>query len=339
MSSLVSVLMPVLNEEAAIVETLTSVLAQEGVEVEILVVDGRSADRTAQLVTEIASREPRVRLLTNDKTSIPAGLNIGLEHSSGEFIARVDGHTALSEGYFRRALECFAANPQLGGVGGKRVGVSATPTGRAIALALSSKFGVGNSINHYADTAQLTDHASLGVYRTAVAREVDGWDESLPVNEDVDFDLRILGTGHVIGFDPAMEVQWKVRDRVVDLFRQYRRYGRGKAAMIRKNGREAMRLRHALPPVAVVGGAVLSVAALRRPKVLIVGLPYLVALVAASSRAWQRRDPSERTSAVSLPLAFVAMHGGWGLGFLEGYLLGSAPARASGNSVTAADRP
>lgn len=100
-----------------------------------------------------------------------------------------------------------------------------------------------------------------------------------------------------------------------------------------------MRLRDALPPVAVVGGAVLSVAALRRQQVLIVGLPYLVALRAASSRAWRRRDPGVRTSATSLPLAFVAMHGGWGLGFLEGYLLGSAPARASGSSLTAAEQP
>jgi hypothetical protein len=268
--------------------------------------------------------------------SIPAGLNVGLQHSRGQFVARVDGHSTITADYLSRALAALAADPTMAGIGGKRLGVSERPAGRAVALALSSRFGVGNSIYHYGTRPQLTDHASFGVYRADVAKRVSGWDESLPVNEDVDFDHRITELGHVIGFDPQMQVRWQVRDSVPALFQQYRRYGRGKAAMLRKNGRGALRARHALPPAAVVGGSVLLAASLRRPRLLALFLPYVTAATGASVLAWRRREPGQHTSAVALPFAFAAMHAGWGLGFLEGYLLAQPPALASGSAATSA---
>ena len=55
---------------------------------------------------------------------------------------------------------------------------------------------------------------------------------------------------------------------------------------------------------------------------------------AASALAWRQRGP-ETVDPVTVPLSFMAMHYGWGLGFLEGYVLGRTPQRASGNSRTA----
>ena len=55
---------------------------------------------------------------------------------------------------------------------------------------------------------------------------------------------------------------------------------------------------------------------------------------AASARAWRDRG-TEKVDPLSLPLSFLAMHYGWGLGFLEGYVLGRTPQRARGNSRTA----
>ena len=334
--SVVSVLMPVLNEEPSVAAAITSVLSQADVDVEVLVIDGHSADQTAEVVSRLAERDPRVTLLTNDRVTIPAGLNVGLAQATGQFVARVDGHSTITPDYLSRAVRALTANPRMAGIGGKRLGVSESPVGRAVALALSSRFGVGNSINHYATEAQLTDHASFGVYRTEVAKKVNGWDESLPVNEDVDFDHRIGRLGHVIGFDPEMKIWWQVRDSVPALFLQYRRYGRGKAAMVRKNGRGAFRLRHAAPPVAVVGGSALLLASLRYPRLLTAFVPYLAAVAAASVAVWRDRPAQEPTSAAALPFAFLAMHAGWGLGFLEGLLLARPPALASGSSDTKA---
>jgi len=334
MTGRVSVLMPVLNEAESIQRSIASVLAQTGVTVELLVVDGMSADATPALVQEMAARDPRVRLLRNPRTNIPAGLNVGLAHSSGSYIARVDGHSQISPSYLHTAIQAMAARPDMAGIGGKRIGVASTPVGRAVALALSSRFGVGNSVYHYATEAQLTDHASFGVYRAEVARAVGGWDESLPVNEDVDFDHKILAAGHVLGFDPTMEVSWQGRESMVDFARQYRRYGRGKAAMLRKNGLRAARIRHLVPPAAVVGVLAVGAVTPRHPRAALALVPYAAGVAVASAAAWRQRSHGVPTSAAALPAAFAAMHFSWGLGLVEGLLLGVRPALASGSATT-----
>jgi succinoglycan biosynthesis protein ExoA len=330
--TLISVLVPVLNEEHRIQETIASVLAQPGADLEVLVADARSADNTAAVVARIAADDSRVRLIHNRQLSIPAGLNLCLQHSRGQFVARVDGHSELSADYFSRALATLWGSPEMAGVGGHRIGVGRTPVGRAIALVQSSRFAVGDSIYHYADRAQLTDHATFGVYRAEAVRQIGGWDEQLIVNEDVDFDHRLRAAGWTIGYEPAMTVRWDVRERIGDLFAQYRRYGRGKAGMVRKNGLPAMRLRHLVPPTAVGGGASLLVGGLVDRWLLAPFAPYFVLLLVTSALAWRRRAPTGRTSAVALPAAFLVIHAGWGLGFIEG-LLGRKPARASGSGA------
>ncbi|MDO5698385.1 MAG: glycosyltransferase family 2 protein [Dermatophilus congolensis] len=329
--SLISVIMPVLNEEKSVEGAVRSALAQEAVDVEVLVVDGHSSDGTREIVSRLAAEDPRVRLLDNPDVVIPKGLNVGMQNARGEFIARVDGHASISGDYMRRALDRFAADPQLAAVGGLRTGVSNNPTGRAIGMVLSSPYAIGDSINHFGTEYQLTDHASFGVYRADVAREVGGWDPNLLVNEDVDFDHRILAAGYTIGFDPDMRIWWHVRDNVPDLFRQFRRYGRGKALMVRKNGPSALRPRHLVAPIAVLGTAGLAAIATRKPVLAALAYtPYLAVVGMASAKAWGARETSDEVNPAALPAAFAGVHYGWGLGFLEGYLLGKQPRRASG---------
>lgn len=330
----VSVIMPALNEEKSIAQAVRSVLDQEGVRVEVLVVNGLSTDRTADVVRDLAREDDRIRLLDNPRSIIPSGLNVGLHEARGTYVARVDCHATVTPDYLRRGAERLDADAGLAAVGGLRRGVSSTPAGRAVALALSSRFGVGNSINHYATAYQETDHASFGVYRADVARAIGGWDESLLVNEDADFDYRIREHGDRIGFDPEMVIDWQVRDSVGGLFRQYRRYGRGKAAMVRKNGSSAVRLRHLAAPVAVVGTGALAVVGVARPIALVGMAPYVAALSCASYAVWRRRPGTQSISVPAIPASFVAMHAGWGLGFLEGLVLGKVPALASGSSAT-----
>jgi len=60
--TLVSILIPARNEEANIAACLDSVLASQGVAIEVVVMDDGSTDRTPEIVREIAARDPRVRL-------------------------------------------------------------------------------------------------------------------------------------------------------------------------------------------------------------------------------------------------------------------------------------
>ncbi|HEY0795280.1 MAG TPA: glycosyltransferase family 2 protein, partial [Acidisarcina sp.] len=74
----VSVLIPARNEEPSIAVAVESVLASSGVQVEVIVLDDGSTDRTADIVKAIAARDPRVRLET--APSLPHGWN-GKQHA------------------------------------------------------------------------------------------------------------------------------------------------------------------------------------------------------------------------------------------------------------------
>jgi hypothetical protein len=76
--SAVSVLIPARNEERVIAASLTSLLASRGVEIEIVVLDDASTDRTAEIVRSFAEKDARVRLRTS--APLPRGWN-GKQHA------------------------------------------------------------------------------------------------------------------------------------------------------------------------------------------------------------------------------------------------------------------
>lgn len=319
--------MPVRNEERYVVGAIRSIIEQ-GIPVEVLVIDACSSDRTVSCVEGLY--DPRIRVITNPARLIPNALNIGLQHARGEFIARVDAHACIGKDYFSNALKALSAQ-DVGGVGGMKVGVAGSPAGRAIAAALSSRFGVGNSIYHYGKQAVDTDHASFGVYRAAVARSIGGWDETLAVNEDVDFDHRILAAGWRIRYQPTMTINWQVRESIGAFARQYRRYGRGKAAMLRKNGFSALRARHLMPPALVLatGFSLFTGLAGRRRFAVAFLTPYCLALAGATILTLRAESSKQVISPSYLAAAFVTMHFSWGWGMFEGLVLGLKPAGAS----------
>ncbi|MEZ5090165.1 MAG: glycosyltransferase [Micropruina sp.] len=228
MKPAVSVLMPALNEEKAIARTIEKVLNQQGVDVELLVIHGQSVDSTGEILDRIAAEDPRVRVIPNPRNLIPVALNLGLAEATADFVARIDAHSEVSEDYLRRGIDWLQKDHRLASVGGARHGVAFTPAGRAIALTLSSPAASATrSTTSPPSRGSPTTRRSAST-RTSAARAIGGWDEALLVNEDVDFDHRLIQAGHLIGFDPAMIIGWHVQETLPRLFRQFRRYGRGK---------------------------------------------------------------------------------------------------------------
>jgi glycosyltransferase involved in cell wall biosynthesis len=90
---IVSVVLPTRNDEAFISRALESVLQQTLPELEIIVVDRASTDRTLELVRGIAAGSPRLRLETipvDEDVDCAAAINRGVELASGDFIATLD---------------------------------------------------------------------------------------------------------------------------------------------------------------------------------------------------------------------------------------------------------
>jgi cellulose synthase/poly-beta-1,6-N-acetylglucosamine synthase-like glycosyltransferase len=314
-AELVSVIVPARNEEAHIEDCLRSILSQDHRDLEVIVVDGCSTDRTRAVVAALAAEDPRVRLVDNPRVSIPAALNVGLASATGRWLVRVDAHSTVPPDYVRRAVTWLGTG-EWAGVGGRKNGLGETSAGRAIAVALGSRFGVGNSLYHHVAEVQETDHVPFGAYPTDIVRSMDGWDERLPANEDFEFDHRLRRAGGRLLLDPEMVVSWRSRQNVRDLFGQYHRYGRSKVAVALLHP-SSVRPRHLAPPALVAWLALAAAVSPRRPAVAAaMAAPYAAGVAVAVRRtSAELEQPADRRW---LPAAFVTMHLSWGLGFWAG---------------------
>ncbi len=313
-----TIVVPVRNERNAIGACLDSLVAQSETDTQIIVVDGDSDDGTADYVLQRAEADPRIELLRNPARTVPYAMNVALAATRARWLVRVDAHAAVPPGYVARAVELLEGG-DWGAVGGIKRGIGKTPAGKAVAAAMASPFGVGGSIYHYGREAQEVEHVPFGAYPTELARSLGGWGEEFTVNQDFEFDHRVRESGHKILFDPSLVIDWESRQSLGALWRQYRRYGKGKAKVaLRHPG--SVRPRHALPPLFVAYLAGTGVLALVRRDgtrlAAVATAPYALALGVASVHAG--RQIEDTTARPLVPLAFMAMHIGWGVGFWEG---------------------
>jgi succinoglycan biosynthesis protein ExoA len=312
---LVTVVIPASNEEAFLGACLESVCAQDYPHLQIVVIDGASDDGTVAVVEKTMAADDRIELVRNERRNISTSLNLGLERARGVWLVRVDAHSTIRPSYVRLAVERLRTGIWAG-VGGRKDGVGRTSAGRAIAVAMGSRFGVGNSTYHFGTKAQEVDHLPFGAYRVDVLRRVGGWDETLVANEDFELDYRLRQLGGRLLFDPALVIDWHCRQSIGDLFRQYHRYGRGKVDVVRLHP-ESLHPRHVIPPAFVAYLAMGGVLAGRRPRRwLALAGPYLLVVAVESIRSGRELTGSDER--VRLPAAFMAMHVGWGLGFWAG---------------------
>ena len=310
-------MVPAHNESGFLAACLASIRAQDYPDLQIVVVDSASTDSTADIVRRHQQEDERIELVQVERTGIPLALNRGLARARGRWLVRVDAHSTVPETYVRTAVTRLQEG-RWAGVGGRKDGVGRTPAGRAVAVAMSSRLAVGNSTYHFGTRAQEVDHLPFGSYPVALLRELGGWDETLAANEDFEFDYRLRRSGGHLLFDPdpGLAIAWHCRQSIVDLFRQYERYGRGKVdvAVLHPS---SMGPRHIAPPLFIAYVAAALAIGLRRPRLAGAMLaPYAAALLAESVRLAPRLDrPAEQ---VRVPAAITAMHVGWGLGFWSG---------------------
>ncbi len=311
----VTVIMPVFNAAATIDRALGAVLAQDYPpdRLEVLVVDGGSADGTLDRVRAIAGDDPRVRVLHNPARQQAHGLNLGIAAARGAIIVRVDGHAIVAPDYVRQCVHYLDATGAEH-VGGPQRATGHTPLGRAIAAAYRSPFGVPSRFTTSA-RAGFADTVYLGAWPRAVFARVGGFNTDLVANEDYEHNYRIRQAGGRVYLAPDIRSEYISRQTLGALARQFFRYGRGKCQMLLLYPRSA-RPRHLVAPAfvaALVGGAPLarfSRTAARLWGALLA--TYGLASAVASLDAARRSEPGHL---FRLPLVFATMHLAWGAGF------------------------
>src|SRR3712207_3449117 len=100
-----SILTPVCNEERPVREAVAALRDQDYAgSVEFLFMEGRSEDRTREILEELALEDPRIRVLDNPDRHTASALNIGLRAARGQYVARFDAHTSYPRGYLSAGI-------------------------------------------------------------------------------------------------------------------------------------------------------------------------------------------------------------------------------------------
>jgi len=109
----VTVAMPAYNSAPYIRAAIASVLRQEGISFELIVVDDGSQDRTSDVVRSFD--DPRVRLETNrTNRGIGYSHNVALAHCRSPYVCHLDADDLLLPGALRRAVDALRAVPDAG---------------------------------------------------------------------------------------------------------------------------------------------------------------------------------------------------------------------------------
>lgn len=314
----VSVIMPVLNEERHLRNSVRHILEQEyDGELEVVIALGPSTDRTdeiaAELVRETAA-DPRARVHTvpNPTGRTPAALNAAIKASSHPVVVRVDGHGMLSQNYIATAVRLLAETGA-DNVGGIMHAEGENAWEEAVAAAMTSKIGVGNAAFHTGGQAGPAETVYLGVFKRDALERQGGYNEEFIRAQDWELNFRIREAGGAIWFSPELRVQYRPRPSVRALAKQYKDYGRWRHVVARYHS-GSINLRYLAPPVAVCAiAAGIVVGAVVTPWALLVPGGYLAAIVAGSVPAGKGLSLKAR---LRIPVALATMHMTWGYGFL-----------------------
>ncbi|MEV7382919.1 glycosyltransferase family 2 protein [Streptomyces lydicus] len=309
----VSVIMPVLNEERHLRNSVRHILEQEYAgEMEVVIALGPSTDRTDEIAAELVAEDPRVHTVPNPTGRTPAALNAAIKASRHPVVVRVDGHGMLSPNYIATAVrlleETGAAN-----VGGIMHAEGENAWEDAVAAAMTAKIGVGNAAFHTGGEAGPADTVYLGVFRRDALEQQGGYNEEFIRAQDWELNFRIREAGGQVWFSPELRVQYRPRPSIKALAKQYKDYGKWRHVVARYHA-GSINLRYLAPPAAVCAiAAGLVVGAAVTPWGFVVPAGYLAAITAGSLPAGKGLSVKAR---VQIPVALATMHMSWGLGFL-----------------------
>lgn len=316
----VAIVMPVLNEEDHLESAIDRLLAQDYQgEMVIVLAVAPSGDRTEVIAAELAERHPSLRVVANPSGKTPSALNSAISASQSEVVVRVDGHALIPVDYIRIGVETLNRTGA-DNVGGIMAASGLTPLQRAIAAAMTSKFGVGGAAFHVGGTEGESLTVYLGCFRRTALERVGGYDESMVRAQDWEMNHRIRESGGKVWFNPNMVVTYRPRSSLRALANQYFGYGTWRREVARRY-RETISLRYLAAPVLVIGLALglslVLIGLIASRQILVwVGLtPLIVYLLGVTAASLITKAGVNR---ILLPFVFPVMHIPWGLGFLVG---------------------
>ncbi len=310
-SPAVSVILPVLNEEPHLEESVSAILSQDYLGIfEVILALGPSRDRTDVIAQALAAGDSRVKLVANPTGKTAVGLNLAVATSSNPIIVRVDGHAKIPNNYLSLAVEILRKTGAVN-VGGVMAAEGVTNFEIAVARAMRSALGVGSSRFHTGGEAGEVDTVYLGAFRREAINAVGGFDERYTRAQDWELNYRLRKNGGKIYFDPRLQVTYRPRPNLRKLAKQYFQYGRWRRVVSRSHS-GTINLRYLAPPFTLIATLIslflgLSINPIFYLPAAIYGFFLLISsvLIVKSVREF-----------ISLLAIIPTMHFAWGAGFI-----------------------
>jgi succinoglycan biosynthesis protein ExoA len=314
----VTMVVAMYNEATTIRSCLESLAAQDYPRdhLEVIVLDGGSSDDSWQIAERLVAEQPGWLLKHNPRRIQAAAWNEGIRIASGDVVGIVSGHAQLADNYVRQCVETLKRSGA-DMVGGPVRAIGEGTIGEAVAVAMSTPFGVGGASHHYLTEPGEVDTVFMGVCRRATWLRFP-FDESMVRNQDDEMSYRLRDAGGRIICDPAIESTYQNRSSLPAVWHQFFDYGRWKVVVLQRHPRQA-RIRHLIPMGLVVAVAtsvpLATISAIGRVAAAAVLGLYGFAAVAASVRYGSR---SRLRSSLALPIVYPTIHVAYGVGMILG---------------------
>ena len=317
----VSVIIPVLNEERFLKQSVQAILNQNySGQFEIILALGPSKDQTNFIAQELA-KDQRIKLVENPSGRTASALNNAIKNSNFDIIVRLDGHAIVDSCYIKNAVKTLVESGA-DNVGGLMKAEGTNAFEKSVAAAMTSKFGVGNAPFHVGGKSGEVDTVYLGTFRKSALERVGYFDESFIRAQDWEMNYRIRKTGGKIWFNPELVVSYRPRKNILQLAKQYFEYGQWRK-QVTKTYPETVSMRYLAPPV-TVSGLIAGFVMVLFSKILDISwlqigwlapLVYLTVILLAFLSIGSKIGLLSR---LYLLLVLPTMHLSWGVGFLKG---------------------
>ncbi len=308
---------PCLNEELHLERIVRGIIENFSSPSFLLVIaDGGSTDRTPLIAQNLAAQFTHVRYLYNPKRIQSAAVNLAAETygRKARLLLRLDSHADYPRDYCQTLIaEQKAADAAAVVVSMKTAGK--THFQRAAAAAQNSILGNGAAAHRHASAGgKWVDHGHHALICLDAFRAVGGYDESFSHNEDAELDIRLRRAGYKIWLTGKTVLTYYPRAKPLLLFRQYFKFGQGRAHTVVKH-RLIPRLRQILP-LAVAPSLVMALAA---SVSWIAALPMALWMSSCLAYGLVLAIRAGRADIALAGPAAMLMHLGWSSGFMSGF--------------------
>lgn len=251
-SKTVSIIIPCKNEKKYIKKCINSFIKQTYDDnlYEILICDGMSSDGTREIVLEYEDKFKNIKLIDNVGESAPKGMNLGIKNSKSDIVIIFGAHSEADKNFIKNNVEILERK-DVHCCGGPIETINENIVGRAISLAMSSPFGVGNALFRYSRKEKFVDTVAFGAYKREVLDDIGYFDEELVRGQDFELNFRLTENNYKILLSPKIKSKYYSRSSIKNLWNQYFQYGFWKMKIINEY-KKVPSIRHIIPTMFVL---------------------------------------------------------------------------------------